>query len=182
MKVRHNVTPRPTSLTAIVAAPRIASQALHTLRNLSFISSRLGSNSFSQYTFVYLTAIDIICNYPLQAEAFIREIRPVELGQIPKHPLERCLDLFFLNAAEHFTLVLTTRTNEDLLISAATPYLVAGGNNHLLEIFEAAHSVVLAVLSAPQSADLAAKHLPSYVDTLFKVRSQMSICGLLVTR
>lgn len=55
-------------------------------------------------------------------------------------------------------------------MSAALPYLAAGGNNHLLQIFEAAHSVTLAVLAAPRSADMAAKHLPFYVDTLFAVR------------
>lgn len=59
--------------------------------------------------------------------------------------------------------------NEELLIAAATPYLAAGGNNRLLEIFEAAHSVVLAVFSAPQNADITAKHLPFYVDNLFAV-------------
>ena len=85
------------------------------------------------------------------------------------HPLERCLDLYFLNTAEHFTLILSPLTNEELLVGAATPYLATGGNNHLLEIFEAAHSVMLAVLIAPQSIDLTAKHLPFYVDALLKV-------------
>lgn len=65
--------------------------------------------------------------------------------------------------------------NERLLLSAAQPYLAAGGNNHLLEIFESAHSVVLAVLAAPLSANMAAKHLPSYVDTLFTVSGSISI-------
>jgi len=145
-------------------------QTLYILRNLYFISSRLGPNAFSQYTFIYLTAIDILSNYPIESETFLQEIQPVELGRIPMHPLERSLDLYFLNTAEHFTLVLSPLTNEELLVGAATPYLAAGGNNHLLEIFEAAHSVMLAVLIAPQSIDLTAKHLPFYVDALLKVR------------
>ena len=37
----------------------------------------------------------------------------------------------------------------------------------MLPIFEAAHSVMLAVLSAPQSAEITAKHLPFYIDALF---------------
>ncbi|KAK5160211.1 hypothetical protein LTR04_004765 [Oleoguttula sp. CCFEE 6159] len=156
-------------LAADGVAPVLVTQTLHTLRNLYFVSSRLGSSSFSQYTFTYLTAIDVLTNYPLQADAFLKHIKPVELGQIPQHPLDRCLDLFFLNTAEHFTLVLSPQTNEDLLVAAATPYLAAGGNNRLLHIFEAAHSVMLAVISAPQSAELTAKHLPFYVDALFKV-------------
>jgi hypothetical protein len=150
-------------------APVLVSQALHILRNLYFISSRTGTESFTQYTFVYLTAIDILNAYPIHADAFLKSIRPIELGQIPRHPLDRCLDHYFLDTAEHFTLVLSPAMNEDLLVAAATPYLASGGSNHLLPIFEAAHSVMLSVLSAPQSAELTAKHLPFYVDALFKV-------------
>lgn len=156
-------------LTLLEVAPVLAAQTLHILRHIYFISSRLGPNAFSQYTFVYLTAIDIICAYPSRVETFVREICPQHLGRIPAHPLDRNLDLYFLNTVEHFTLVLSPRTNEDLLVAAATPYLASGGNNHLLEIFEAAHSVMLAVLSAPQSAHIATTHIPLYVEALFKV-------------
>lgn len=144
-------------------------QALHILRNLYFVSSRIGHNASSQYTFVYLTAIDILSQYPDLTENFLRSIKPSELGQIPAHPLERCLDLFFLNTAEHFTLTTSPEVSEELLITAALPYLAKGGNNHLLEIFEAAHSVILAVLAAPKSASIAAKYLPFYIDNLFAV-------------
>jgi hypothetical protein len=150
-------------------APFVAVQSLHILRNLYFISSRIGQNASSQYSFVNLVAIDIVAQYPDLAENLLRTIRPAELGQIPGHPLERCLDLFFLNTAEHFTLTLSPQVNEELIISAALPYLAAGGSNRLLEIFEAAHSVVLAVFSAPPNADITAKHLPFYVDNLFAV-------------
>ncbi len=157
------------SILTIIDAPILASQALQMLRNLYFVSSRMGQNAFSQYTFVYLTAVDILSNYPAESEVFLRDIQPLQLGRIPNHPLERCLDLYFLNTAEHFSLVMSPQLNEDLLVAAATPYLASGGNNHLLEIFEAAHSVMLAVLVAPQSANVTAKHLPFYVDALFKV-------------
>jgi len=132
---------------------------------------RLGTSSFSQYTFVYLTSIDILSAYPNQAAAFMQVISPIRLGQIPANPLERSLDLFFLNAAEYFALILPAEMSETHLIPAALPYLSAGGNNHLLDIFEAAHSVMLAVLSTPQSANIAAAHLPFYIEALFKVSS-----------
>ncbi|GAB7354492.1 hypothetical protein MBLNU459_g4962t1 [Dothideomycetes sp. NU459] len=150
-------------------APHIAQEALHSLRNLSFVLARIGSVAFSQYTFTYLAAIDILANYPVETESFLQTVAPSEIGGIPRHPLDRCLDLFFLNAAEHFTLVVSPKLNEDLLIPAAGPYLVAGGNTNLLPIFEAAHSVMLAVFSAPQNVDITAHHLPFYVDALFKV-------------
>ncbi|PSN74667.1 hypothetical protein BS50DRAFT_480896 [Corynespora cassiicola Philippines] len=150
-------------------APLLASQALHTLRHLYFITSRLGPASFSQHTFAYLTAIDILSAYPMHSDKFLKSIAPQLLGQIPRHPLDRILDLYFLNTAEHFSLVLSPATNEELLVTSAVPYLAAGGNRHMLPIFEAAHSVMLAVLSAPQSADITAKHLPFYIDALFSV-------------
>ena len=150
----------------------MAIQTLESLRNLYFITSRYGSNAFSQYTFVYLTAIDILSQYPVQAEAFLREHRPTSAGSIPQHPLDRCHDLYFLNMAEHFTFVLTPEFNEQISITAATPYLGLGSDPRLLEIFEAAHSVMLVVLSAPQNTGLLIRHTHTYVDVLFKVFPQ----------
>ena len=143
-----------------LVAPFIAVQSLHILRNLYFITSRTGQTSSSQYSFVNLVAIDILAQYPELAENFLRTIKPIELGQIPPHPLERCqiADLVY----NSFTL---------------------GMEDHLLEIFEAAHSVVLAVFSAPQNADITAKHLPFYVDNLFAVCfSSIVVFDLILTR
>ncbi|EOA83227.1 hypothetical protein ACJQWK_00488 [Exserohilum turcicum] len=157
------------ALAADAVAPLLAAQALQILRHLYFITSRLGPASFSQHTFVYLTAIDILAAYPNHADKFLKTIASQHLGKIPSHPLDRILDLYFLNTAEHFTLVLSPATNEDLLVASAVPYLAAGENRHMLPVFEAAHSVMLAVLSAPQSAEITAKHLPFYIDALFGV-------------
>ena len=118
---------------------------------------------------MYLAAIDILTAYPIQADAFLKSIVPPHLGTIPLHPLDRNLDHYFLNTAEHFSLVLSPFTNESLLVTATSPYLAAGGSNKLMPLFEAAHSVMLSVLSAPQSAGLTAKHIPFYIDALFKV-------------
>jgi hypothetical protein len=157
------------ALASDTIAPVLASQALHALRHLYFITSRLGPASFSQHTFVYLAAIDILSAYPIHADKFLKSIAPQQLGHIPRHPLDRILDLYFLNTAEHFTLILSPATNEDLLVASAVPYLAAGENRQMLPVFEAAHSIMLAVLSAPQSADITAKHLPFYIDALFSV-------------
>lgn len=134
----------------------------------------MGASPFSQYTFVYLTAIDILSQYPTQAEAFLREIRPAESGLIPEHPLDRCHDLFFLNTAEHFPTRLTAQACEDL-ITAATPYLGVGSDHRLIEIFEAAHSVVLAVFSVSHNSGIVAKHIHPYFDALLKVCVPFSV-------
>ena len=146
-------------------------QILHTLRHFYFISNHVGAtNNFSQYAFINFTAIDILSHHPDAVDKTLNDVRPTQLGQIPAHPLERMRDLFFLNTAEHFTLVLSPETNEHLLLAAATPYLtsVASGK-HFADVFESSHSVFLAVLSAPQCTELAAAHLPFYVDTLFRL-------------
>ncbi|KAF2126205.1 hypothetical protein P153DRAFT_347236 [Dothidotthia symphoricarpi CBS 119687] len=157
------------ALAADAVAPILASQALQTLRHLSFITTRLGPASFSQHTFVYLTAIDILSAYPNHADKLLKLIAPQLLGHIPRHPIDRILDRYFLDTAEHFTLILSLATNEDLLVAAAVPYLAAASTRTMLPVFEAAHSVMLAVLSAPQSAHITAKHLPFYIDALFRV-------------
>ena len=152
-------------------ATEIATRTLHTLRYLFFITLRLGPAAFSQYTFIYLCSLDILSAYPEQTEDFLRAIKPSELGRIPPHPLDRCLDLFFLNTAEQFATVLGPQASEELLVACALPYLSAGSTNTgpLIPIFEAAHSVLLAVFSSPQNATLTGRHLPAYVETLFAV-------------
>ncbi|KAI9374008.1 hypothetical protein BJX61DRAFT_500160 [Aspergillus egyptiacus] len=157
------------SLASDKAAPFISMQALHILRNLYFVSSRIGTNSSSQHTFVTLAAVDILAQYPHLTENFLKSVKPSELCHIPAHPLDRCLDLFFLNTSELFTTVVSPQFSEELLVQAAAPYLPAGGNNHLLEIFEAAHSLLLAIFAIPNNAAVAAKHLPFYIDNLFAV-------------
>ncbi|KAJ5668954.1 hypothetical protein N7462_010024 [Penicillium macrosclerotiorum] len=157
------------ALAAGSSAPYLCMQSLHILRNLYFVSSRTGQNASSQQNFVFLAAIDILSQYPDLAENFLRSIKPSDIGQIPAHPVERCLDLFFLNTAEHFPLVLSPAVNEELLLSAAFPYLAAGANSLLLEIFEAAHSLVLVVFAIPNNSELTAKHLPFYIENLFAV-------------
>ena len=55
------------------------------------------------------------------------------------------------------------------LLGTALLYLGTGSDSKLLELFEAAHSVVLAIFSAPQNHSLLAKHLPMYLDSVFTV-------------
>ena len=150
----------------------LASQTLHSLRHLYFIVSRMGHGSLSQLTFIHVSCIDILARHPERSEVFLRDIRPGEMGRVPGHPHERCLDLYFLNTAEHFALCLSPAANEELLLEAAVPYFGVGGDPRLLEMFEAAHSVGLAVFSVPHNHALTARHLPFYVDTLFNVFPQ----------
>jgi hypothetical protein len=146
--------------------PLLATQCLNVLRNLYFISSRFGQTSSSLYGFVNMIAIDMLAHHAEQAENFVYAIRPAETGLIPVHPADRYLDLFFFNTVEHFAPYLSARVNEEVTLAATMPYLVTGGNRLLMESFEAAHSAALSVLVAPQNAEVAARHLPFYLDVV----------------
>ena len=115
---------------------------------------RGNSGTFAQHEFTRLTAIDIVSQYPVQAEAFLKEVQPSIAGRLSEHPLDRCHDLFFLDTAEHFAYVLPANINESLLVRPASAYLGLGGDDRLLHIFESAHSVMLAVFSAPGNEEL----------------------------
>ena len=151
----------------------MATRVLHTLRCLHFIVARLGHNSSSSYVFIYTTCIDILSSFPVEIEKLLYEMQPAELGRIPEHPQERCYDLFFLNLAEPFSLALPPSICEKLFIAAAVPYLERQNDIRLLGLLEAAHSMFLAVLVAPQCSHLIPKYLSYYLVRLFQVR----LCG-----
>lgn len=154
-------------LASDVNAPGIAIQSLHILRDMYFVAHRFGQTSSSQYTFVNFTALDLLNQYPRAAENYLATGKPKHSGAIPRHPLDRNLDLFFLNTAEHLTLTAAASMNDELL-QTALPYIEAQGDPRLGELYEAGHSVVLAVFAAPQNADLLPKHIPHYIETLMR--------------
>ena len=132
----------------------------------------MGHTSYSAYNLVYLSCIDVLSRFPIDPETLLREMQPAELGQIPGHPQERCYDVYFLNLAEQFASILPASFCEELLIAAAKPYLERHNDDRLAEIFEAAHSTFLAVLIAPQCAQVTSRYLEYYLMTLFEVSCQ----------
>jgi hypothetical protein len=147
-------------LAADATAPAVACQMLRSLRSVYFISGRIGTGSFTQYNFVHLACVDVLSAYPAHVEELVRSIQPDPVDAIPASPVDRASALYFLNTAEHFALSLSPSAHE-LLVAAAGPYLTTAAYPLL---FEAAHSVVLAVLCVSQNtAALAA----AYADVLF---------------
>lgn len=148
-------------------APLVAAKTLHIYRNLYFISSR-GNDSFQVYAFSYNTCIDILARYRGPATAFLRDILPPNSGTIPTHALHQLLDLFYLNTAEHLPLNLTSETCEALIIQPASIYLSHSMplSRRMVELFEAAHSATLSVLSCPQNGPIAVGMAPFYAETL----------------
>ncbi|KAH7038182.1 uncharacterized protein B0I36DRAFT_403766 [Microdochium trichocladiopsis] len=164
-----------------MVAPTVASKTLHILRNMSFISSRQGASSFQVYTFTYMTALDIITRFTDHCIAFLKNTQPPapQASALPS-PLDQALTLFYLNTAEHFPLSVPSPVAEALIVNPAsallapTSWLAQPPTNPTtpppsltLELFEAAHSAILAVMSCPQhSGPLTVNLIPFYVDTL----------------
>jgi hypothetical protein len=153
-------------------APQLSVQTLSILRDMYFISHRFGQTSSAQYMFINFTAIDILNQYPQTAEPFLASIAPSQPPRIAPHPLNRTSDLFFLNTAEHFTLSVSSGTCEKFL-DAAMPYIQTQGDRRLGELYEAAHSLVIAVFAASSSSQLVSQHLPFYVETLLQSFPQL---------
>ncbi|KAI2471977.1 peroxin 8 [Annulohypoxylon bovei var. microspora] len=162
-----------------VTAPMVASKTLHSLRNLSFISTRQGAGSFQVYEFTYLTSLDIITRYPDACMSFLQDTQPPppQTSNVVPSPAIQALSLFYLNTAEHLPFSLPTPACENLIITPATAYLspttswLASPANSpqsslTLELFESAHSSVLSTLSCPQHSPLAASLIPFYIDAL----------------
>ncbi|KAK4455793.1 putative PEX8 peroxisomal biogenesis factor 8 [Podospora aff. communis PSN243] len=152
-----------------IVAPVVATKSLTVLRNLYFISSRNGSDAFQVYTFTYLTSLDNLSRYADASAAFLQGIRPATPGAIPPHPLHRTLDLFYLDVAEHLPLRLPPETCDALIVQPAIGYLThtAPLSPRMMELFEAAHSAVLSVLSCPHNAPITVDLVPFYAETLF---------------
>lgn len=147
--------------------PIVAAKTLHIYRNLYFISSR-GNDSFQAYTFSYLASIDILARHSESSISFLRDTATQTPGLIPNHALARTLDLFYLNTAEHLPLKIPTEACENLIVQPATVYLShsAPHSKLIMELFEAAHSAILSVLSCPQNGSIAVKLAPFYAETL----------------
>lgn len=150
-------------------APVVASNTLHIYRNLYFIASR-GNDSFQVYTFSYLASIDTLARYTDASIAFLRATMPTSTTTIPTHALQRALDLFFLNTAEHLPLHLPEEACESLIVQPATAYLShhAQKSKRIVELFEAAHAAILSVLSCPQNGPIAVKMAPFYAESLLE--------------
>ncbi|XWW92718.1 hypothetical protein V2A60_000644 [Cordyceps javanica] len=151
-------------------APVVAAKSLQILRNIYFVSSVNGNDAFQVYTFTYLTSLDVICRSGAACEKFLGDFRPTDGLALPSAHLQRTLDLYYLNVAEHMPLSLTTEAADALVIKPATAYLGFDGamSPTMVQIFESAHSAVLSVLSCPQHSALTMQLAPFYIVKLFE--------------
>lgn len=143
-----------------------AAQGLLMLKNMNFMTTRFGSTQFSAYAFVNFTSIDILTLDTPSVKNFLYSISPQISDKIPADPLERDHHLFFLNVAEHLLVDLDTEDTESLITPICMLYLLPKEKVRFLQLFEAAHSVMLSIFISPQNEKLATKLLPSYIEIL----------------
>ncbi|KAL1894181.1 hypothetical protein Sste5346_005967 [Sporothrix stenoceras] len=159
-------------------APQMSAKALRVLHGLDFVASHDGAGHFQAYQFAYLASIDILARYPPAVAGILSQLlaaRPPSTTN--DDPLRLTSDLFYLNIAEHFAAVLPAEACDRLLIQPALPYVapstVTNLSSHIaysprmVEVFEAAHSATLSVLSCPHNAAIAAALGPLYAEALF---------------
>lgn len=168
------------ALCADAAAPQTAAASLHILRNLHFVASRDANASFEAYAFVYMASVDAISRFPAASEALLHETRPADAPALRARHVQRTLDLFHLNLAEHLPLTLSTAACDELAIKPALAVLeddrllsnnsagAAEPTPFATQVFESAHSAILSVLSCPQHSALTIRMAPFYIVRLFQ--------------
>ncbi|CAK7215650.1 hypothetical protein SBRCBS47491_002553 [Sporothrix bragantina] len=166
-------------LASDAVAPGMAAKALRVLHGLDFVAARDSAGHFQAYQFAYLASIDILARYPPATAGFLALLLasrpPISAGD---DSLRLTADLFYLNIAEHFAAVLPAEACDRLLIQPALPYVTPPPASNpvppnyqpsprMVEVFEAAHSATLSVLSCPHNAGIAAALGPMYAEALF---------------
>ncbi|KAF3938243.1 hypothetical protein ABW19_dt0205148 [Dactylella cylindrospora] len=137
------------------------------MRDLYFITHRTNPAAFGTYNFVYHACVDIVISNPGQAESLAAQLAPIQVGAIPPHPTDRLRDLFFLNTLEHLVIACSSRFCTSIVSPSLTPYLTTEITDSLREPFESAHSLMLAMIGAPQLVESSYKVLPSYIESVF---------------
>jgi len=149
-------------------------KSLQILRDMDFVASH-GANAFQVYTFVYLTSIDSLVSHQQASISFLRAIHPGGPRDTPGDASRLGRELFYLNLAEHFAMALPPDECDRLIVQPAMPYVLPTGSAvvsspaspRMVEVFEAAHSAVLSVLSCPHNSPIAIGLAPVYAEALF---------------
>ena len=149
----------------------VASKSLQILRNIFFISNRDGNNGFQVYTFTYLTSLDTVARSAEASEMLLQSLSPSGANPSIGNHLQRTLELYYLNIAEHLPPSLSTQACEVLIVKPATSYLSLSdlpSTPATTELFESAHSAILSALSCPQHSQLMISMAPFYIIKLFE--------------
>lgn len=131
------------------AAPSLALAVLRSLYHLAFVIEKFGGaghNAFPELKRAFYLALDILAGHQSESEHFVQQLCD-ELWSNAydlSHPVQRAKKAFGLSAIEQLIPVLTASTIETYVLPFCSPHL---DDTRHRDIFEAAHSVVLAIFS-----------------------------------
>jgi len=74
-----------------------------------------------------------------------------------------------MNTMESLVTTCSPTFIEEVTLPAVMPYLASHETTEQQLLFEAAHSVMLAVVATPAAAEVSVKMLPFYVEAVFQV-------------
>ncbi|KAL4080947.1 hypothetical protein J3A83DRAFT_4203554 [Scleroderma citrinum] len=130
-------------------APLLALSVLRNLSHLAFVIQKFGGaghGAFQELKRAFYLALDILAVHKAESEHFVQQLceglwsNPHDLS----HPVQQAKKAFALSAIEQLVPALSTPTIKTFVLPFCSPHL--NDTSHR-EIFEAAHSVVLAIFS-----------------------------------
>ncbi|KAI6005352.1 hypothetical protein EDC04DRAFT_2882826 [Pisolithus marmoratus] len=129
--------------------PSLALAALRSLYHLAFVIEKFGGaghSAFPELKRAFYLALDILAGHKADSEHFVRQLceEMWSNGYDLSHPTQKAKKAFVLSAIEQLIPVLTASTIETYVLPFCSPHL---DDAHHRDIFEAAHSVVLAIFS-----------------------------------
>ncbi|KAG6333814.1 hypothetical protein ID866_5274 [Astraeus odoratus] len=131
------------------AAPSLSLAVLRTLSHLAFVIEKFGGaghGAFPELKRTFYLALDILAEHQAESEHFVQQSCEglwSDTGNL-SHPVRRAKKAFALSAIEQLISVLSASAIRTFVLPFCSPHLDDARHR---EIFEAAHSVVLAILS-----------------------------------
>ncbi|KAI6013559.1 hypothetical protein EDC04DRAFT_694037 [Pisolithus marmoratus] len=131
------------------SVPSLALAALRSLYHLAFVIEKFGGaghSAFPELKRAFYLALDILAGHKADSEHLVQQLCE-ELwsnGYDLSHPTQKAKKAFVLSAIEQLIPVLTASTIETYVLPFCSPHL---DDAHHRDVFEAAHSVVLAIFS-----------------------------------
>ena len=154
----------------VLSSPKLATseEAFHLAHRiissyayLYFITSKFGHDGFTTYKQVFYAAMDVLAQNPARCLDLVREIEPS--NKDISDPMSRARVVYYLNMVEQVVSLMPDEQLEAIL-RLLSPYL--SDSDHV-DLFEASHSVVLAIFERNQriSKTLAPLYVKIILDT-----------------
>lgn len=168
----------PSTSAVLPSTSTLAVIVLQALSHLSFVIAQFGDSghgAFDELKRLFYLALDVLGSDVIESNKYARHLCVVESGlePLPAHPSYQAKKAFALSAIEQLIPVLNELTIQELVLPTCLSHLSDASHR---EIFESAHSVVLAIFAShaqkasestsQQESDFTKKIVPFYANCL----------------